>query len=62
MELSVALDHIKRNGDLLFAPCSGFEAVDAMSEMKRLGLTEVNPWSGRVCLTAAGEAKLAASH
>lgn len=41
-----ALEHIERNGSLLWMPCSGWEAQQLFKKLEREGRIERNPWSG----------------
>jgi hypothetical protein len=51
LSLEEALDHIRRNGDLLFAPCTDRDAKLLFDQMHRENLIQRNPWSGRLELT-----------
>ncbi len=50
-----ALQHIQRNGSLLWVGCSSHEAEQLFNRMEREGHIERNVWSETLALTEAGK-------
>lgn len=53
-----ALEYIGRNGNLVGAVASGYEAVELFDSLKDQGLIERNVWSSRWMLTDKGRYEL----
>lgn len=46
-ELATALDHIERNGNLVWMDVSGYRASALFKQLERAGKIKFNPWSQR---------------